>query len=201
MAGIRAVERGTGRSAGKGGKGGPHPMLKKMALVIRPNSMRKGGGRWAQLWKITKNKHFMRQFVHARSLYDFIIGKRQTTICQHKNFPHRSCECKVMNFSIWPMMPSFVCITTSGLMFFVTMKTYELELPHITSTKMLIFKNFLIERYRCALSENSNWICKIASWIHSFSKRRTTFRKTKIVESIRVSSSVVKTKYLTKFDS
>ena len=36
-----------------------------------------------------------------------------------------------MNFLIWPMMPSFVCIATSGLMFVVKMETYALELPHI----------------------------------------------------------------------
>ena len=47
-------------------------------------------------------------------------------------------------------MPSFVYITTSGLMFVVTAETYELELPHIFNENAH-FKHFLIWKiYICS---------------------------------------------------
>ena len=48
--------------------------------------------------------------------------ERDDTIEQNKNFSNRSCESRVMTFSSWPMIPSFVYITIFGLMIVTSRK-------------------------------------------------------------------------------
>ena len=47
-------------------------------------------------------------------------------------------------FLSWPMMPSFVYITISGLMFVASIKTYKLKLLYILNEKADFQKHFFI---------------------------------------------------------
>ena len=85
---------------------------------------------------------------------DFIIWK--TDIEQNKNFQIGVVSPELWFIQSWPMMPSFVCITISGLMIVASMKTHKLKLPYILNTKADFQKLFLYYRYIPTLFENAS---------------------------------------------
>ena len=101
------------------------------------------------------------------------------------------------------MMPSFVYITISGLMFVASMKTYELKLLFVFNDKadfQRLFYSLQIATY-LLFSKMQVKLLKSQAKIDFFSKLNTAFLGSKTMENIKILSFMVKTKNLTKSNS
>ena len=99
------------------------------------------------------------------------------------------------------MMPSFVYITISGLMFVASMKTYQLKLLYILNEKTDFQKLFYFTDTYLFFAKMQVKSLKSQAKIDFFSKLSAAFLGSKTVENIRISSFIVQTKNLTKSNS
>ena len=91
-----------------------------------------------------------------------------------------------MIFLNWPMMPSFVYITISGLMFVASMKTYKLKLLYIFNEKADFQKLFYFTDTYLLSSKKQVKSLKSEAKIDFFFKLSTAFLGSKTVENIRI---------------
>ena len=78
----------------------------------------------------------------------------------------------------WPMMPSFVYIAISGLLFVVLIKTCKLELIYIPIENADFQKSYRLPDLPFLKMFPANQIFKISGWNRFFSKWSTKFLST-----------------------